>query len=139
MKKIIKNLRNQKGSSNVEIIVLLTAIILVAMLLLGMTNIGFKEVLAELGTTLSTEAEQTTTADAEAKPLDVFSQMAKDVEEYKSGAGYMTTDERQTAGYGLMERLDVLLEQAEIAGNQEVVEQILTQQITVEKEMNYGL
>ena len=95
---------------------------------------GFEMPIPEFGTT---QTEQAATAKAES--LDVFEQMAKDVSDYQADAGYMTTAERQTAGYGLLERLDVLLEQAEIARNQEVVESILAQQLSVENEINYGL
>lgn len=134
MKKILKNLQNQKGEMLVEsILVVATLLVLVTLI-----NTLFRgESLIPMPEFGEAQAEQTVTAEAE--PLDVFSQMAEDVESYKADAGYMTTDERQTTGYGLLERLDVLLEQAEGAGNQEIVEQILSQQLTVENEMNYGL
>lgn len=134
MKKILKNLRNQKGSSNVEIIVFLTVVLMIGFALVLIPKDALKEAFSEMGTT---QAEETVVAETE--PLDVFSQMEKDVSDYQADAGYMTTDERQSTGHGLLERLDVLLEQAEIAGNQEVVESILSQQVKVETEMNYGL
>ena len=134
MKKIIKNLQNQKGEIMIEVIILMTSVIIVSSAIVMMMKGGFEVAMPEFGTA---QAEQTATAEAE--PLDVFSQMAKDVEVYKAEAGYMTTDERQSMGHGLLERLDVLLEQAEIAGNQTVVEEILAQQLQVETEINYGM
>lgn len=134
MKKILKNLRNQKGSSNVEIIVFLTVVLMIGFALVLIPTNALKEAFSEMGTT---QAEETVVAETE--PLDVFSQMEKDVSDYQANAGYLTTVERQTMGYELLERLDILLEQAESAGNPEVVESILTHQLTVENEMNYGL
>lgn len=134
MKKIMKNLQNQKGSIMLESIIVISVLVVLVTIIVKMITGGFETPSPEFG---EAQAEQTATAEAES--LDVFSQMAKDVESYKADAGYMTTDERQATGYGLLERLDVLLEQAEIAGNQTVVEQILSQQLTVENEMNYGL
>lgn len=134
MKKLLKNLQNQKGSSNMEIIIWITVIVVIGFALMTISKDALTEAFSELG---ATQTEETVVAETE--PLDVFSQMAKDVSDYQSDAGYMTTDERQKVGYQLIERLDVLLEQAELADNQQVVEAILKQQLLVETEMSYGV
>ena len=134
MKKMLKNLQNQKGEAMIEMIIVVATMVFVMGMAVTFISGGFDEVAPEFG---AAQSEQSVTTEAE--PLDVFRQMAKDVSDYQSDAGYMTTEERQSTGHALLERLDVLLEQAEIAGNQSVVEEILAQQLTVENEMNYGL
>lgn len=133
MKKIMKHLQNQKGVMMMEALIVLGTLVFLAGLILNWVAGEFEVDTPEFA---EAQVEQSTTKEAE--PLDVFSRMEKDVESYIVDAGYMTTDERQTTGHGLLERLDVLLEQAESAGNQTVVEQVLSQQLTVENEMNYG-
>lgn len=134
MKKMMKNLQNEKGEAMIEMIIVVATVVFLIGGAVTLMAGDSEEPAHEFG---AAQAEQAVTT--ESKPLDVFNQMAKDVSDFQADAGYMTTDERQSMGYALLERLDVLLEQAEIAGNQEVVEEILTQQLSVEKEMNYGL
>lgn len=133
MQKLRNSLRNESGYMNIEIIMLMSIPLTIVTVLFVFAIGGFDEIETKH---LEVATAQTATADVE---LDVFEKMEKDVVDYKSDASFMTTEEKKTEGEALLERIEILLTEADTAKKQDVVDRLLLHEQKVEEEMAYGL